>query len=408
MSLRWWQARGLRWWFPLAVYAVTRAINAVYFQLMQAHQIAMTQGVEFARVLYPTSAAPGYFAVTANWDGQWYHEIADVGYPVPLPTGPDGAVVQNPWAFYPVFPFLTRAVMRVTGWDFYVAGSTLSLLVGAAALVVIFRLIDDAVGRWEAIVVTTLVATYVAAPVLQTSYTESCALLVVATALTLLRRRRYAWFFVALVVLALTRNIVLVMAPVLICHFVVRWRARETDPFPRLEQAAVAVLTVLSGAFTYLWPTIAGIATGDPQAYTKTMAAWRVIASEIKLGTWIDYIRYDYGPLGFVVVAALLIGYTRFMLSPSAWRWGPELWGWAGAYPAYQVLVTGIGPSRIRYFIMAFPVALVVAWALDRERVRRWRWPLLAALGAGGVALQGWWIWNYWIILGSSGDIQFP
>ena len=57
---------------------------------------------------------------------------------------------------------------------------------------------------------------------------------------------------------------------------------------------------------------------------------------------------------------------------------------------------------------MAFPVALVVAWALDRERVRRWRWPLLAALGAGGVALQGWWIWNYWIILGSSGDIQFP
>jgi len=198
------------------------------------------------------------------------------------------------------------------------------------------------------------------------------------------------------------------MAPVLICHFVVRWRARATDPFPRLEHAVVAVFTVLSGAFTYLWPTIAGVATGDPQAYTKTMAAWRVIASEIKLGTWIDYIRYDYGPLGFVVVAALLIGYARFMLSPRAWRWGPELWGWAGAYPAYQVLVTGIGPSRIRYFIMAFPVALVVAWALDRERVRRWRWPLLAALGAGGVALQGWWIWNYWIILGSSGDIQFP
>ena len=408
MTLRWWQARGMRWWFPLVAYAVTRAINAVYFQVMQAHQMAMVAGADFARVLYPTPAAPGYFVVTANWDGQWYHEIADAGYPVPLPTGPDGAVAQNPWAFYPVFPLLARTVMTVTGLDFYVAGSTLSLVVGAAALVVIFRLIDDAVGRWEAIVVTTLVTTYVAAPVLQTTYTESCALLVVATALTLLRRRRYAWLLVALVVLALTRNIVLVMAPVLIVHFIVRWRARATDPFPVPHRVAVGALAVLSGALTYLWPTIAGLVTGDPQAYTKTMAAWRVSASEIKLRTWIDYLYYDYGYVGWVIAGLLVVAFTRFMLSPAAWRWGPELWAWAGAYPAYQVLVTGIGPSRIRYFIMAFPVALIIAWLLDREWLRRWRWHLLSALAAGGVALQGWWIWNYWIILGVSGDFQFP
>ena len=100
----WSTTRGFRLWFPLALYAVTRAINAVYFAVMQTHQIAMGGSVEVARVLYPTPAAPGYFVAMANWDGQWYHEIADLGYPVPLPTDPDGAVVQNPWAFYPVFP----------------------------------------------------------------------------------------------------------------------------------------------------------------------------------------------------------------------------------------------------------------------------------------------------------------
>ena len=102
-AIRWSSTRGFRVWFPLALYAVTRAIDAIYFAVMQTHQIAMGGSVEVARVLYPTSAAPGYFVALANWDGQWYHEIADLGYPVPLPTGPDGAVVQSPWAFYPVF-----------------------------------------------------------------------------------------------------------------------------------------------------------------------------------------------------------------------------------------------------------------------------------------------------------------
>lgn len=404
----WSTTRGFRVWFPLALYAVTRAINAVYFAVMQTHQIAMGGSVEVARVLYPTPAAPGYFVAMANWDGQWYHEISDLGYPVPLPTDPDGAVVQNPWAFYPVFPLLTRAVMRVTGADFYVAGSTLSLVVGAVAMVLLFRLVDDAVGRWPAIVATTMVTTYVAAPVLQTTYTESCALLLVVLVLTLLRKRQYWWAGLALITLALTRNIVLAMAPVVITHAIVRWRARHTDPFPMLDRILVGALGLMSVLLTYLWPTIARFVTGDPEAYTKTMAAWRVIASEIKLHTWIDYVYADYGPVGWLVAAAVIVGYARFMLSPHAWRWGPELWGWAGAYPAYQVLVTGIGPSRVRYFLLAFPVWLVLAWLLERDRVARHRVALLVALGCGGVALQGWWIWNYWMITDLTGEFQFP
>ena len=130
---------------------------------------------------------------------------------------------QNPWAFYPVFPMLTRALMWLTRGDFYVVGSTVSLVVGAVAVVLMFRLVDDAVGRWSAITATVLVSSYVAAPVLQTSYTESCALLAVVLVLSALRSRRYGWTLAALVLLALTRNIVLAMAPAILAHGAVRW-----------------------------------------------------------------------------------------------------------------------------------------------------------------------------------------
>ncbi|PID97029.1 MAG: hypothetical protein CSA84_01305 [Actinomycetales bacterium] len=395
-------------WFPLLVYAVTRAVDAVFFQVMQAQQVAMDPSIPAGHVSYPTPAAPGYFVVTGNWDGQWYREIAERGYPVPMPTDTAGQVEQNAWAFYPVFPMLTRAIMWLTGADFYVAGSTLSLVAGAVALVLLFRLVDRAVGRWPAVVTTVLVSTYVAAPVLQTTYTEACALLVLVLVLTALRSRRYGWALVALVVLALTRNIVLATAPAFIAHAVVRWARRDADPFPRGQRVWVGVLATSSVLLTMLWPSVIGLVTGDRDGYSKTLAAWGLQATEIKLSTWIDYLYFDYGYRGWVVAGVLVAAYAAFMVSRHSRAWGPELWGWGGAAPAYQVLVTGIGPSRLRYFLVAFPVALVIAWVLDRPGLRRVRVPLLVLLGAGGVALQGWWIWNYWIIEAPDDNIQFP
>ena len=108
---------------------------------------------------------------------QWYHEIAELGYPDPIPTDPvTGKVVQNPWAFYPMFPMLSRLVMRATGANFYVAGALLSTVVGAIAVVLMFRLVDRAAGRWSAIVATVATSTWVAALVLQTDYSEACLL----------------------------------------------------------------------------------------------------------------------------------------------------------------------------------------------------------------------------------------
>ncbi len=50
-----------------------------------------------------------------SWDGGWYREIAMHGYP----AGSRATLARagrrpEPWAFYPLFPFLARAVMIVT------------------------------------------------------------------------------------------------------------------------------------------------------------------------------------------------------------------------------------------------------------------------------------------------------
>src|SRR6476661_2812908 len=90
-------------WFavPLAIFALTRAADAVMILVIARDQIpaaALSGDLPLPTLVDPHS----YFHVIANWDGQWYRLIAGHGYPSTLPTR-DGVVQQNAWAFYPVF-----------------------------------------------------------------------------------------------------------------------------------------------------------------------------------------------------------------------------------------------------------------------------------------------------------------
>ena len=87
-----------------------------------------------------------YLTFTAQWDGQWYLHIAEQGYPRRLPTDASGLVQQNAWAFYPLFPFLSRVLMDLTHLDFYWVGSTLSLVLGFVAAGAMALLLRDRIG----------------------------------------------------------------------------------------------------------------------------------------------------------------------------------------------------------------------------------------------------------------------
>lgn len=410
-GLPWWRRTEV--WFPLAVYAVTRLYVVLVVSAQQQDQVALPFSNGLLRIMFPQDEAPGYLSAMTNWDGQWYQQIATYGYPEHIPRTFEGLPDMSAVAFYPVFPMTTGALMRVTGLPFTMVGPIWSMLIGAVAMVLLFRLLDRAVGRWEAKVAVVAICTYVAAPVFSASYTESLALLVVVVTLMLIRARRYGWVFVSLLVLALSRNIVVAMAPVLVAHGVVAYRRRAERPFTRRQQVTVAALAVWAGVLTLLWPGIVGLLTGERDGYTQTMLAWQINAGKIKVSFWWNFLYVNYGSMGQVLGAAFAVFFAWFMMTPRSWRWGPEIWGWAGAYPAYLVLVVNTGPSRLRYAMLAFPMALLLAWALRLpERLLaispQVKWWGLASVAALGLGQQAWYTYNYLLVTHLDGTIYFP
>lgn len=295
---RWghWRTTRFQLWFPLSVYVASRLISAAF--------IIAAAG---------PAHRSGYSDMATAWDGDWYRYIATTGYPSSLPTGAGGQVLQNPWAFSPGYPLTVRALMAVTGLDFSVVAPTLSLLLGAAAIVVIFVLLERAVSRFYACACVILTCTFMAAPSLQIAYTESLALLLLASALLLLRERRYVAVAALLLALSLTRPVVLAFIPVVIAHGVTRWRRQESDPFPAGDRRAVVLLTAWCVAVTALWPAIVAVGTRDVFAWTKTQEAWRVTPHFAPgLGWPASFFHYYGWPalamLAFVALVTLWIG----------------------------------------------------------------------------------------------------
>lgn len=407
------------WWARvLAVYAVARLVTAVILLVVSRWQEANLW----------TDAAPSYSAWTGRmWDASWYQQIAENGYPAELPVGPDGAVQQNVWAFYPLFPFLVRAVQQVTGLGWDVVAPTIALLCGAGAVLVIHRLVERAghraVERRPGLPLATvaLVSVFPSSVVLQVAYTEALALLLVASALYLLWARRYEWAGLVIVLLGFTRAVALPLALVVAWHAVVRyqeWRRtrsagttrtgaaatgavalagpRARVPFPWGDGARIAVLLVVTVVSGLLWQLVCGIVTGRSDAYFLTQGAWRGTGPVVPFQPWLDVSHALFGGAGPWVLAAVLAGVAALGLSPVARRLGPELQAWPLAYLGYLVAVIEPWTSLVRFLLLAFPLgAVTLGWT----RSRWWLWGCLAA----GVAGQVWWVWSLWRLTPPSG-----
>ncbi|GAA1989233.1 hypothetical protein GCM10009817_33810 [Terrabacter lapilli] len=391
-------------WFPFAVFAVSRLFVWASTTYLSRYQMALPIGMPNIRIFYPSPADPGYLTVMTGWDGQWYRVIAEHGYPAVLPRTGWGGIDMNPWAFFPVFPMTAGLIMKVTGLPFALVAPLLSTAIGFAAMHVLFKLVDQAVGRWEAIVAVVATCFFIASPAFSASYTESTALLGVVTILWLLRERRYWWVVLALLVLSLSRNVVIAMVPVIIAHAVVRWRQHDEGEHPVRLRVGLGALAVYAGALTWLWPTVVTIATDTPNAYNDTMLAWN-IETKIKLYLWWNLLYNYWGVVGQVAGVLGVAAFTWFMLSRNSWRWGPEIWGWAGAYPAYIILVTSTTPSRVRYALLAFPMTLIIAWFLKLRWWRRYRYWLLGLIVLVGAGQMWWWTEHYLVVENLTDDL---
>jgi hypothetical protein len=392
----------------LVVYALARAWSALVLVAVARHQV---------EILW-LPASPSYAQYTGlMWDAGWYRQIAAEGYPSELPTGPDGRVLQNSWAFFPLYPLLARGVMVLTGAPWEIAAPTLALVLGAAAMLCVHDVVRRGAPRAVAAVpglplaTVALVAGFPAGPVLQVAYTESLALLLVAGTLWLVLRHRYGWAVLTVLALGFTRAVALPMVVVVVVHAVVRLLAARrgtqqgSDRLGRRDVAGLVALLAAAGVSGLAWPLICGWATGVPDAYLQTQAAWRGRPEVVPFLPWLDVARWLWGPAGpwvLLVVGALV---AAVLLSPPARRLGPELQAWTAGYLGYLVAVIEPGTSLVRFAVLAFPLGAVVAGTV---RPRRPGPSWAGRLWLGGVlvvcaALQVAWTWGLWRLTPPSG-----
>ncbi len=168
--------------YVLLAYAACRLVSGVLLAIVAMRQVPTGW----------TGPDVSYLTFTAQWDGQWYLHIAEQGYPRRLPTDETGLVQQNAWAFYPLFPFVSRVLMDLTHLDFYVVGSTVSLLLGFVAAGAIALLLRDRIGDRFTLAAVVLWASMPAAVVLQVGYTEAMAMALLALFLLALSTRALA------------------------------------------------------------------------------------------------------------------------------------------------------------------------------------------------------------------------
>ncbi|MBF4463491.1 MULTISPECIES: hypothetical protein [unclassified Rathayibacter] len=347
------------WWLQvLAVFVVTRVVTtAIMLRLAVVHQGVPWTGLRDTYV---------HFATT--WDGGWYQTIGMTGYPSVLPLSPTGLVEQNPWAFMPVYPFTVRALMTVTGLDWANAAVLVALLCSAAACLVLYRLFRVSLSEGQSLMAVVFFCVAPTSPILQIGYAESAAILLTATMLLLLVRKRWGWVFPIILVLGLLRPSGLAIAAMMGLYFLFRiWqRVRSGVAFPRSE----VILTIALGAWGlfvgFAWLLIAWAVTGSFSAYTDTELAWRsVFIGEHELvpftswfagGGWWGQLWFSSPMVGMGIVVVIVLGFLALFFSASARRLDVFSRTWIGGYAIYLFAFFYPQSSTFRILMPMFPL----------------------------------------------------
>jgi hypothetical protein len=387
---------------PIGIFLLTRVVDAVWLLLALRQQ-------------YPASQVPGdgvvpierdphtYSNVIQNFDGQWFRLVTEHGYPTTLATL-HGSVIENQWPFYPLFPALVKLVMLTTDLSYGVSATLLNLVLGCAAMCVLYRMVASTSTPFAGAMSVVVIATFPSAVVFQAAYSEALSFLLVVTSVWLLHQRRYGWVAVSGVLLALTRPIVLPFALIVALHWLLRWRTRARDPFPTRDRYQVAALACGLGLSFGIWPITAWIVTGQRNAYLSSVGAWSW--GQSGYSSWLTRVL-----TGDWVVVALLVAavgaQTFFLMRSQARRlWAPELRTWSFSYAAYLLVATRPNSSMLRHVIMV----VIPWWPFPEigERVQSRREKVLLALLVGGLGLASQFIWVRWFWVPGPGYLSFP
>ncbi|WOP18165.1 hypothetical protein [Raineyella sp. LH-20] len=380
-----------RWfgiWFPVTVFLLFRLYAAVAISYLSGRQVAMPASTRDTFMYGPLPAHPGYWSVITNWDGQWYRYIASDGYGGVSPSGNSPYEIYHTWAFPPGFPLITRLVMQ-TGLSFPVAATVVNVICGAAAMILLFRLLADRKGSFYAGAGIVLFNSFLTAPLLQAAYSEAMGLLLLVTAFLFLSKRRYLWATVAIVALSLVRIITPPFGLVALVHLIARWRHRTEDPFGWGERISLTVLGLVSVAGAMTWSLTSGLISSVP-----TGGSSRV--EDTSIGAWFIGTYKIFGWWFPALIVVALVAAVVISMLPMMRGWGLDIRTWFWGYPLFLALVTGPNFGLLRYLLLCFPLLFPVIGFLGWGK--RFVVVKVSVVVLLGLVLQWWWIGHLLVI----------
>ncbi len=385
----------LPWWVQvLAIYLAARLVSACIFAAATLQQGPGPWG----------AAHPGYWDFINIWDARWYGRIFNEGYPAVLPVDAAGNVQENAWAFYPLFPLLGRALSAVTGLPAAASLTTIAMLSGLGAAVVVYLLFREKATHGDALWGVVLFSTFPVAAIFQVPYAESLNTLLLAAALLLVVRRMYLEATPVVVLMCLSRPVGVAFAVMIGILLLIRLYGWWTEGRPQGgagQLVRIAVLALISGISAVLWPILAWQATGDFQAYTKTESVWRG-GGLVPFKPWFDMGAGLLGPVaGMLAPFALVAVFAWLMFCPPVVRLGVELRLWCAAYMAYLLVFLHPQTSTFRLLIPLFPLALGAVFV---SRSRAYRGLLVVMF----VLLQIVWVVWLWVWAQLPGGGDYP
>jgi Dolichyl-phosphate-mannose-protein mannosyltransferase len=337
-------ARRLR--VPLLAYAASRLITT------------------FAVALAAMASKQAFHRVLTVWDGRWYVRIAVEGYPTSVPQGDfyhgTGRQVQSAVAFFPLYPWLMRALDRVLPGGADVAGAVLALIIGALATVVVWVVAERVAGRAIADRAAILFAFSPGAFVLSLVYAEGLLVLLAAGSLLALLERRWLLAGVLAALAGATRpNATGVMLACAWAAAVAVWRDRDWRALAAPLLAPVGMLAF----FAFLWWH-----TGEPLIWFRVESqGWgeRIDFGRSNLGVFADVVTRPLHNPNHIVLALSMVTAVALMLLLVRVRL-PGVLNVFAVSGLLLVLASHIN-ARPRFIFVAFPLVIALAKVTARR-----------------------------------------
>ncbi|GGO57869.1 glycosyltransferase family 39 protein [Streptomyces lasiicapitis] len=325
--------------------------------------------------------------LTARWDSLWYTRVADFGYGWEVKL-PDGSVHSN-LAFFPLLPWLERAVSAVSPLSYADAGLVVSSVASLCAAGGIFAVADHLYGKQAGVCAVALWAVLPVGIVQSMAYSESLFTALAAWSLYAVMTGRWVTAGLLASLAGLTRPVgAAVVAAVWVTAALAAYRGKRAGERPvvvrRDWRVLLGVVLAPLGAAGYvLW---VGHRTGDGLfGYLDVQKQWgNGFDGGYAFATFVGE-KFTSVP-GALAGLGLILGVAGVIwLYVVGVRQGqpPALLVYCGIVVALALCASGYFGSKPRLLMPAFPLLLPLAVALARLRTSR------SALILGGVAVAG-------------------